>query len=417
MNDLLFYREGALSNALRNWEGRIKEYVDCLPADRVNGVSDDDLVAHVVDKFHIEPLTLHEDRAYTEHAEDEVDVSQDFNRAVIDRDQPCMVKANRITLRVPFTGESALVKYRPSSYSSSPPRGHVEHHGEQGSQLVLSRALPADQDEREFNRWIENELDCVRRLVATARQDVEAFNARLEQQARSAVVARRQQLERQNALLGNLKIPLKRSTDAPTPLPLPKRRLRPLPPARAVEQQYQIGEDDYGFILKILRHQSRSFEQTPGAYRKLSEEELRDVLLSSLNTHFEGDAAGERFRRKGKTDICIEHANRAAFVAECKAWSGAKGLGEAIDQLLGYLTWRDCRTGLILFNKSVKGFKGIQDAMAEHLRGHARFVRLVDAGQPGEWRAAFRAIDDDARLIVVHVFLVDLHAGGDGNAA
>ena len=38
---------------------------------------------------------------------------------------------------------------------------------------------------------------------------------------------------------------------------------------------------------------------------------------------FDGRAVGEAFRHKGKTDICVEHENRAAFVAECKMWTGA----------------------------------------------------------------------------------------------
>lgn len=62
--------------------------------------------------------------------------------------------------------------------------------------------------------------------------------------------------------------------------------------------------------------------------------------LAHLNGHFGGNAAGERFRRKGKTDICIEFEHRAAFVAECKLWKGPKAFGEAIDQLLGYLMSR-----------------------------------------------------------------------------
>lgn len=416
MDDLLFYRKGDLSDELRKQEQRLQSYVAELPPERMNGASDDELVAHVVDKFRIEPLVLDEDRVYAEHAEDKVDVSQHFDRAVFDRSRPCMVKANRITLHVPFTGQPNLAEFNPGGFSSHSPRGRVRPGGDSGGEIVLSRSLPAEQDEGEFNRWMESELNGIRVLARTVNQNVEAYNARLEQRARSAVASRRQQLERQNALLGKLKVPLRRSTDVPTPVPLPKRRLRPLPPSRAVEQEYQIGEDDYEFILNILRHQSRSFEQTPSAYRVLNEEQLRDVLLANLNTHFNGDAAGERFRRRGKTDICIEHANRAAFVAECKAWSGAKGLGEAIDQLLGYLTWRDCRTALILLNKGVKGFKALQEAMPEALANHARFHRHITSGHAGEWRAGFRAIDDDARLIVIHVFLVDLFSEEGGGS-
>lgn len=81
----------------------------------------------------------------------------------------------------------------------------------------------------------------------------------------------------------------------------------------------------------------------------MQEEDLRNTLLAMLNATYKGNATGETFRRKGKTDICIEMENRAAFVAECKIWKGAKALTNAVRQLNGYLTWRDCKTALIVF--------------------------------------------------------------------
>lgn len=272
-------------------------------------------------------------------------------------------------------------------------------------------ALPLDQGPQEFNRWIQSELKSIIEHSAFSRRDVENFNADLPQRVRGFVSERRDQLKKQGQLLEALAIPLRRTSSQVTPLPMPKRVLKPLPPPRAVEQEYTIGLEDYEYILNIIRHQSRSFEQTPAAYRKLEEEELRDVVLSSLNTHLEGDASGERFRRKGKTDICVEYNNRAAFVAECKIWGGPKAASAAVDQLLGYLTWRDCRAATLLFNKTVKEFKALQDGFVALLAGHALFVKHLSSGQHGEWRAVFRAADDPGRLVTVHFFLIDLPSG------
>ena len=74
------------------------------------------------------------------------------------------------------------------------------------------------------------------------------------------------------------------------------------------------------------------------------------MVLAQLNGHFKGAATGEAFRGKGKTDIRIEQDDRAAFVGECKNWNGETGATKAIDQLLGYLTWRDGKAALIVFN-------------------------------------------------------------------
>src|SRR5215831_13533526 len=41
--------------------------------------------------------------------------------------------------------------------------------------------------------------------------------------------------------------------------------------------------------------------------------------------------------------------NHNIFIAECKYWSGAKGLGNTLDQLFRYVTWRDTKTSIIKF--------------------------------------------------------------------
>jgi hypothetical protein len=58
---------------------------------------------------------------------------------------------------------------------------------------------------------------------------------------------------------------------------------------------------------------------------------------------------------QGKTDILIRIDGKNIFIAECKFWTGPKGFTETIDQLLGYLSWRDTKAAIVMFNRK-KGF-------------------------------------------------------------
>lgn len=414
MDDLLFYNERRidLSGVLRHQTEKMKEDIADTPATRMNGGTDEELIEHFISKYELEPLHIHEDQAEADHKETKVDVSHDhFRRFIPDGSGPVMVKGDAISIRVPFTGDPELFKYTPSTRNYNPPRGRVNASGGLGGTVTLSLALPSDTgDSDRFNRWIKEQLDGLKQYESWIRNDVTRFNNELRQHAQHAVTARRQQLEKQGSLFRKLSIPIRPRSDAPspTPIPMPKKVVKPLPKSRPVEQEYGISNEDYEYILKIIRQESRSFESTPATFAGLGEEALRDVVLAHLNGHFEGAAAGERFRKHGKTDICIEHENRAAFVAECKLWKGPKAFGEAIDQLLGYLTWRDTKTALVVWNKTVKDFANLQESVPKHLREHDRFVRMLDAAQAGEWRGVFCAVGDDAREIVVHVFIVDL---------
>jgi predicted RecB family nuclease len=127
-------------------------------------------------------------------------------------------------------------------------------------------------------------------------------------------------------------------------------------------------------ILSVIRHEGRTFETTPKTFAVHDEEEFRDILLAHLNGHYQGDATGETFRRRGKTDIRIEDNNRAAFVATSQIRKGQKKLSQAIEQLLGYLIWRDCKAPIAVVNKHNAKFSGILEAVP----GVFRCIRWLD---------------------------------------
>ena len=152
-------------------------------------------------------------------------------------------------------------------------------------------------------------------------------------------------------------------------------------------------------------------ERSPKAFDGLDEEGIRSHFLVQLNGHYEGQATGETFNYQGKTDILIRSGDRNIFIAECKFWGGPQMLTQTIDQLLGYLSWRDFKTAILLFNRN-RDFSKVLDSIPETVRdrpgaselpegrrsagGDRVAVRVPPQGRSGQgapplWPSTFRS--------------------------
>jgi len=291
-----------------------------------------------------------------------------------------------------------------------PPSGIVR-----GGCVDMTFEHPLDEPLEKIKHRLDENLRYLRDHVGWQKPTVDSFNNGLAASAKSAVEARRARLAKHDQLADILNLPLARSGNAPEmrPIQVERRAVKPLPPppAGGYKREWEVPSAEYEHILAVIRHEGRTFESTPRTYRVHDEEELRDIILAHLNGHYKGDATGETFRRSGKTDIRIEMDSRAAFVAECKLWRGPKTIAASIDQLLEYLTWRDCKTAIVIFNKDTAGFTDLLAKVPEAIRAHHRFMKMTDDSAQGEWRCVVRSKDDDARLIHIAVFVFNLYVG------
>ena len=82
----------------------------------------------------------------------------------------------------------------------------------------------------------------------------------------------------------------------------------------------------------------------------------------------------------------IRTDGKNAFIAECKFWNGPKEFLATIDQLLGYTSFRDTKTALIIFNKN---------------KDHSRFRSDLGNRSESHFRTVFRHPNDDQRNIYV----------------
>jgi hypothetical protein len=328
----------------------------------------------------------------------------------------------RYSLHVPFTGLPELFGLESSTQTSMRPRGVVAPSGGSGGTLTLIVEVTRGQDAAPAIERVTNEQQrLIDQYIGFQRSQIDEFNQNLTQSLQATLDARLKELDSTASALAAVGIPLRRRTGSPAlPIAMTQQiRIREAaaigiaqqPPTRSGRQpERSITDEDYEGILSLIRHQCRTFEGAPEAFAKLDEEHLRDVIRASLNAIYRV-AAAEAFRSHGKTDICIEAEDRSAFVAECKVWAGGQGLSEAIDQLLRYLTWRDCKTAIIVFNKDVRGFVDLlTKKVGPQLQGHPSFLRMPSSPpENGEWHVVFK--QDAGTEVVCKVMLFNLHVG------
>src|ERR1017187_9056448 len=112
------------------------------------------------------------------------------------------------------------------------------------------------------------------------------------------------------------------------------------------------------------------------------------------------------FNKKGKTDILVRYETSNVFVGECKFWKGLKAFHETIDQILGYLTWRDSKAAIICFVNN-KELNPVLEQISTGAPQHPSFVRLESKKSESWTQFEFRLKSDATRN--VHLAVLCFH--------
>jgi len=407
-NEPLFYKYD-LRETMENQISGISDKVEQINRDQFLSASEDHLHEYIYSESEIEPITLHEDKTNFEQEEIKVDVSNDPMRGgnIFGHSGPLLVPGIRVTVSIPFDGDPNLWFMQPNTFDCNPPRGNIKD-----NYFQMAFELPSDKDQAEIRTRYERTVEGVKRYLSFQDSQIKSHNQKLSSEIYDAIRARRERLKKHEGLSDILGIPLKPREGAPKiqPIEVKRKLVRPLPsvPKHGYKPEPGLLDENFEHILSVIRHEGRTFESTPKTFHVHDEEDLRSIIMAHLNGHYEGSATGETFRGKGKTDIRIEDQERAAFVAECKVWRGKGEIIQAINQLLGYLIWRDCKSCIIIFNKNNAKFSELLQKAPEAFESHPKFLEKIECKHDGEWRYKFSAEDDDGREIIIHIFLFNL---------
>jgi hypothetical protein len=256
-------------------------------------------------------------------------------------------------------------------------------------------------------------LDHIEQYLGWLRSSAESLNASLPAIARNAVEARKAKVLKDRNSVANLGFKIKSRLDAPKTFvaPVTRKKIVPIPAPTKSGEAYKpeptLDEDTYSQILKIIESMTDVMERSPSAFVGMGEEALRQHFLVQLNGQFEGAATGETFNFIGKTDILIRVEGKNIFIAECKFWGGEKAYLETIDQLLGYLSWRDTKAAVIVFNRN-KGFSAVLKTMLEATEKHAHKKRGPVKQSETRYRYIFGNATDHNREVILTVLAFDV---------
>lgn len=409
--DNALFCEGDLDATLRNHFDTISAKVDAIPKDQLLATPEDDLVEYVYAQIEVEPIVLHDDSTEMEQHETRID---NRDRNPFGNRGPIYVPSIRVVVSIPYTGDPNLWKLKPNRGQPVFPRADVRQPTRDGiGYLDIVIEQPTDAPPEQIKQHLENEIKRISFHLESQKAQVEQFNASAPDNIQRSIQERKVRLKTHDGIADFLGIPLKRRGGVPPvePIPIKRKLAKPLPPPpkSGFKPEPGITNEDFEHILSVIRHEGRTFEATPKTYAVHDEEELRDIMIAHLNGHYEGGATGETFRRVGKTDIRIEDQNRAAFVAECKVWRGTKELTLAVDQLLSYLTWRDCKAAIVIFNKHNAKFTEMLSKVPETLLEHPKFKKDLGQKGDGEWRFVLTSDEDELRQVIVNVFVFNIY--------
>ena len=407
MTSLLFC-DYDLGRVLAQQDQKLSNEVASLSEARVLNTSPEDLCNYLVEKYTIEVAEIDESGISADYGDAKVDVSQRFEYAVFDRSRPLYITGTRLTFYVPFSGDPELFKCRPSTFNFNPPRATV------GNGELTFTYERTTQDAQGIEREFERDRKNVKEYLGWIARDVAPFNSTIREKASQHITARREKVLQDRGLVERLGFPLRRREGVPTTYITPevKRRIIPQPPQASTEPfkpEPALGMDDYEHILSVLSNMVMVMERSPKAFKGMGEEDLRMQFLVHLNGHYEGQATGETFNYEGKTDILIRAEGRNIFIAECKVWTGQSGLKDALDQLLGYTSWRDTKTALLVFNRD-REMSTVLSRIPKVVREHGSYKADRPYASETGFRYVFGHRDDSNREMILTVLVFDLPA-------
>jgi len=277
-----------------------------------------------------------------------------------------------LAVSIPFKGERNLFKCQPSTYRT-PPLGDILK-----SEIRLYY-IGKTRDSNEVKKRFTKDLRDIKDYLQWMEKDLDAHNDWIKTNSKRFFLQRKKDLLQDQTFLESIGLPIKRTENIPETYTIPLERKKIDITKPEVKEDFGrpepvLPQAEYEYILETIFHMSLAMERSPKTFSKLGESEIRDFFVIILNSHYEGRATGETFNYQGKTDILIRVEDKNVFIAECKFWNGEKHFISTIDQILGYLSWRDTKTSIFLFSRK-QNFSQVLSRIEQITKSHKFFKR------------------------------------------
>lgn len=375
--------------------------LDQIDADTLLSENEDVLVAELLDKHMPRSIEIDWD-GVTGSPTTEVKKEE---RDPFRPNQTYKVAASKMTLSVPYIGSKSILDYNASTFNYDSNEWALDDEVIRFDVVEYSLTTEAVQSR------IKNVQARLDKKVVWANGDLARFLPNAEERTRGRLKQRRERILNDRKVEDSLGIPIV-STG------VPRRPVRAQPKYVSLDRRRsssrfvpepELDEAIYREVVEQVQAWARSLERTPGTVKKLGEEGLRDLLLGTLNTYWQGAAGAELFNGAGKTDILVRADDRNVFIGELKIWRGAKTVHSTIDQLLSYMVWRDSKGAIVMFIRNANP-TAIIEKLHQEVEKHPRFVLAKSGGDPKTMKEYIFTADEEGRRVSLAVIPVVLPA-------
>jgi hypothetical protein len=327
-------------------------------------------------------------------------------RLIRDTSRPCLIQGLIYTVRVPYEGDRDSFLIEPNLYGPPKPS---KVHAVTDSHVVLTLETDSSHDANVIGNQIRSYLNRIQQWLGYVQDTIGSMS--IYGSALMEIRSRRERLARSDENIKSMGFRLMRRDHAPQTYRIPANRKKIEPKFKksfdTSEPEPELAEADYDMILDVIANMALVIEQSPKAFQGMHEEALRSHFLVQLNGQFKGGATGETFNFDGKTDVLIRVKGKNIFVAECKFWTGESGLLETINQILGYLSWRDTKTAIILFNRN-RNFSAVLSKIPKTIERHPSFKKYLGVRSDSQFRCTLRHQQDGNKDVLLTVLAFDV---------
>ncbi|PKP45932.1 MAG: hypothetical protein CVT94_16305 [Bacteroidetes bacterium HGW-Bacteroidetes-11] len=364
-------------------------------------VNVDDYTAHLIQKYSLDIPELHIDNVSVDSVEKDIPGDRFPRYDFMITDTSRTFRKEVFIYHIPYTGNIDLLQLRPNPMTLMSYDAKVDTR----QCCILIEIVNFYNDPARIKSQYSQEVGYLTSNYQYIRNNCSVFNNGLVSFIKDSIDHRRQQILQKNSLLSSLGVPIRKKEGVAETFSVPNPRLKekiivkPIVHEKNFKPEPALDDSNFQKILKIINDVGKNFERLPSTYKGKSEEDIRDHILLILDPNFElGSAGGETFNKTGKTDILLRYDSSVVFVGECKYWKGEKTFLKTIDQLLGYLTWRNSKVAVINFVQN-KEFSDALEKIKTSIKTHTNYLKELKANDETWFNYKFHLNGDRNREI------------------
>lgn len=395
------YKENYFDSFADQTRNNIANEINSQSDNYILNVNIDDYTSHLTQRYSIDIPEFHFDKVSVDSVEKDIPGDRFPRYDFMITDTNRTFRKEVFIYHIPYTGNIDLLQLRPNPFALM----IYDAKFDTRQRCVLIEIINFYNDPTRIKNQYDQEVGYLTSNYQNIRNNCMTFNSGLESFVRNSIERRKQQILQKNSLLSSLGVPIRKKEGVAETFSVPNPKLKekiivkPVVHEKNFKPEPALDNNNFQKILKIINDVGKNFERLPSTYKGKSEEDIRDHILLILDPNFElGSAGGETFNKTGKTDILLRYDSSVVFVGECKYWKGEKVFLKTIDQLLGYLTWRNSKVAVINFVQNNE-FSDVLEKVKISIKTHTNYLKELKANDETWFNYKFHLNGDRNREI------------------